>query len=245
MIRKNIWLMVFVTWAALAGCQPQESPKTGDAARSLSLAAAPTPSPNVVHPKFVINADQARKAFDEYELKGEKQQKVMIGETQSLKVTVQGPAKPESLTLSVVFMSPLSQARKYGYDFGLVAKTRTPADRKDFEDRMLERVLRRSNQVVFVVRLLPVPGSDTNVPPISFELLDQAGNRISATKQPADYRAPANDIIAAVALEETGQELIFPVYSGTLPKITDQMEKMTLVVNADGPEQRLEYNLKN
>jgi hypothetical protein len=245
MIRKNIWLTVFVSCVALIGCQSQPSPTEGNASRSLSLATTPTPSPNVVHPKFVINADQARKAFDEYELKGEKQQKVTTGETQSLKVTAQSPTKPVSLTLSVVFMSPLSQARKHGYDFGLVAKNRTPADRKDFEDRMVARVVQQSNQAMFVVRLLPVPDSDTNVPSISFELLDQAGNRISPTKQPGDYTAPANDIIAAVALEENGQELIFPVFSATVPAITDKMDKLTLVVKMDGQEQRLEFNLKN
>jgi hypothetical protein len=245
MMRKNIWLTIFVACAAaLIGCQAQESPATDGSGRALSLAPSPSPAQNVVHPKFVITADQARKAFDEYALKGEKQQKVQIGEVQSLKVTAQGPNKPEILTLSVVFMSPLEQARKYGYDFGLVAKNRTPADRKDFEDRMVERIVRQSNQVAFVVRLLPVPNSTINVPQISFGLLDHEGKRISPTKQPADYAAPDNDIIGSVALEENGQELIFPAYGGTEPKITAKMEKMTLVVQIDEQEQKLEYRLK-
>jgi hypothetical protein len=59
-----------------------------------------------------------------------------------------------------------------------------------------------------------------------------------------DYTVPDKDIIAAVALKEKGQELIFPVYSGMVPKITDKMKKLTLVVNVAGQERKLEYNHK-
>lgn len=222
----------------------QESAATMSKAQTFSSAPHPSPATKVINAKFVVSAIQVRKAFDEYELKGEKNLKVSVGEDHSLGVTAQGPFNPQSLTLSVNFLSSVDQARKFGYEFGLVAKNRTPADRKDFEDRLVGRILEQSNQAAFIVKLLPVPSPDLNVPSISFALLDQNGQSINASTQPSDYSASPLDLFAAVALEQDGQELIFPVTSGSVPLITNKMDKMTLVVDVDGQQRKFDYSLK-
>jgi len=205
---------------------------------------SPAPADDIVNPLFVVSADQVRAAFDDYELKGERKQSVSLGETHSEEVVAQGANKPETLTLSVEFLSPLDQARKLGHAFGLVAKDRTPADRKEYEDRVIGKIVHQSNQVFFTVRLLPVPDSDFVVPQISFTLLSHKGNAMEPTKQPTDYTAPPHDDFVAVSLRVDGQELLFPVFSGSVPKITDKMDAMILVVNVDGMSQNMQYRLK-
>jgi len=202
---------------------------------------------DIVNPRFTISVDQARKAFDDFELKGEKGDKINLGEVHSVNVTAQGPQGPlpTQQTLSLRFLPPLDQARKFGYEFGLVAKNRTPADRKDFEDRIVQRIVDHSNQAVFIVKLLPVLfASAANEPIISFVLLDQNANSIDPSKKPDHYVASDKDLFDAVALEKDGQELIFPVTNGSVPRITNKMDKMTLIVEVDGQKAKLDYSLK-
>lgn len=242
--RALLGFVAFAVFALLANCTYQNSAATMRKARTFSFVPSPSPATNVINAKFVVSESQVRKAFDEYELKGEKVLKVNIGEQHTLGVTAQGPLNSQSLSLSVNFLSPLDQARKFGYEFGLVAKTRTPADRKDVEDRMVGRIVQQSSQAAFMVKLLPVPSPDLDVPSISFTLLDQDGQKISATTQPSDYSASPLDLFQAVALEEDGQELFFPVTSGSVPRITNKMDKMTLIVDVDGQQRQLDYSLK-
>jgi len=205
---------------------------------------SPTPTSNAMNSKFVVTEGQVRKTFDTFELKGEKQSKVGIGEEKSLTVMAQSALPPQSLVLSMRFLSPLDQAAKFGYELGLVAKNRTPADRKDFEDRMVARIVEQSNKAVFMVKLLPVPDPQLNVPTISFTLLDRNGANISPTTEPHSYAASPNDLFATVVLEEEGQELVFPIADNSGSRISNEMQKMTLTVVVDGQSQGLQYNLK-
>jgi len=246
MIRANIFfgLTAAVVCLTLSGSWPRNSAITSTILKPPRVGPSFSLAANVINPKFVVISAQARKAFDDYELKGEKDLKVSIGEQQTSSVTVQGPLNVQSLTLSINFLSPLDQARKFGYEFGLVAKNRTPADRKDFEDRIVKRIVDQSSQAVFVVKLIPVPDADLNVPSISFTLLDFDGKPIDPTTHPDGYSASPKDIIGQVALEEDGQELIFPVTDGSVPRIIDKMQKMTLTVDVGGQPRKFDYSLK-
>ena len=247
--------LMFATVLSLAyysaACQPDNSAPSSNTvaaspsnsqARTASNAASLTAAAGV-NPIFVTTPDQLRAAFDEYELKGENKQTVGIGEEKSLTVTAQGAHGPESLKLRVLFLPPLEQAKAKGYSFGMVARQRTPDDRKDFENVSVSTISQRSDRVDFRV-FLEQPKDDTaTIPTISFELLDKDGQRVKPTTQPTSYTAGI-DIITAVALAEEGQELIFPLSNATSPYLTDKMDKMRLVVSIDAVEQTLEYRLK-
>jgi hypothetical protein len=105
------------------------------------------------------------------------------------------------------------------------------------------RIAAQSNEAAFRVYLDQPQDEDANIPPIAFELLNQAGGRIQPTTQPTDYLVGGRDIISAVALAENGQPLVFPLLSATTPFLTDQMSSMTLIVNVDGAKQTLIFQL--
>ena len=66
-------------------------------------------NPNI-HPIFAITADQVGKAFDVYEANGEKNQKVSIGERQTVDVPISSQDQATPLILAVLFLPPLAQA---------------------------------------------------------------------------------------------------------------------------------------
>lgn len=191
-----------------------------------------------VNPMFSVTEAQLRAAFADYVSRGEKKQKVAVGEERSADVSVEGG----SLKLRVLFLPPLEEAKARGYSFGLVAKQRTPEDRKAFEDVAIKRILQRTQQVDFRVFLQQTNDDDAAIPTITFKLLDKDGQRINPTTQPTSFTA-GRDIITAVALAEEGQELSFPLFSSTRPALTAEMDKMSLVVSVGGAEQTLEYRL--
>jgi hypothetical protein len=211
----------------------------------ISPTPTPTPGPITLSPKFAVSAADVRKTFDAAELRGEHQQNISIGEEHSLNVIGQTALNQAvTLKLSVKFLSPLDQARQFGYEFGLVAKHRTPADRKDYEDRMVSGIVQNSNLAAFIVKLLPLPDPDLNLPTVSFSLIDRNGNDISATTEPHGYAASLTNLFEAVALQEEGQELIFLLVDASGPRITNQMDRMTLVVRVDEQAQNIQYSLK-
>jgi len=203
----------------------------------------PTPAQASVNKTFAVTEKDLRQAYDDYEAKGEKQQTVSLGQKQSLFVT----AKPimggtETLKLTVMFLSPLDQARGRGYQFGLVAKTRTPEDRKDSEKASISLILAAMNQVAFRVWLDQPKDPNASLPSVSYELIDKDGNRIKATTDPG---APVftGDLFGDVALAEEGAPLTFPLLNGTVPNLTDKMTKMVVVVKINDAEANLEFKL--
>jgi hypothetical protein len=195
-----------------------------------------------VNPMFSVSEAQLRAAFADYVSRGEKKQKVAVGEERSTDVSVEGTHGSGSLKLRVLFLPPLEQAKARGYSFGLVAKQRTPEDRKAFEDVSIKRILLRTQQADFRVFLQQADNDDAAIPTITFKLVDKDGQRVNPTTQPTSYTA-GRDIITAVALAEEGQELSFPLFSGARPYLTGEMDKMSLVVSVGGAEQTLEYRL--
>jgi hypothetical protein len=229
-------------------CQPKPdkpSDNSGKAANSGNNNGISTqPAATVigaVNPLFSVTEAQLRAAFADYVSRGEKKQKVAVGEERSADVSVEGTHG--SLKLRVLFLPPLEQAKARGYSFGLVAKQRTPEDRKAFEDVSIKRILQRTQQVDFRVFLQQANDDDAAIPTITFKLVDKDGQQINPTTQPTSYTA-GRDIITAVALAEEGQELSFPLFSGTHPYLTGEMDKMSLVVSVGGAEQTLEYRLR-
>jgi len=240
---RTLTLTILLSLACYApDCDPKPGPSSvnsskttapANANRSGTQPAAPAAT-GAVNPTFSVTEDQLRAAFNDYVSRGEKKQNVSVGEEQSASVNAQG-AK-----LRVLFLPPLEQAKAKGYTFGLVAKQRTPDDRKAFENVSVSRILQRTQQVDFRVFLEDDGGAD---PVVSFELLDKDGQRIKPTTKPGSFSAGA-DIITAVALAEQGQELSFPLFNGTRPYLTDEADKMRLVVSVDGTQQTLEFRLK-
>jgi hypothetical protein len=82
------------------------------------------------------------------------------------------------------------------------------------------------------------------IPAISYHLLDKDGGPVSPTTQPDAYIHSGKDLIDAVAVAEEGLPLIFPLNTGSVPNLTNKMDKMTLVVDIDGSERKLEFRLK-
>jgi hypothetical protein len=255
---RNFTLAAAVALACCsAACGPDASAPANNAAeasnnsnmngRALAAdrTASPTPaaSKGGVSPIFVASETQLRSAFDAYESRGEQQQKVGVGEEKSLDVTAQGSHGAETLKLRVLFLPPLEQAKAKGYSFGLVAKQRTPDDRKAFENVSVSNISKRKEQVDFRVFLEQPKDDSAALPSISFELLDKDGHEVKPTTQPTSFES-GKDIITAVALAEEGQELVFPLLNAGSPYLTDGMDKLRLVVSIGGAEQTLEFRLK-
>lgn len=238
-------LMLSLSLILTAGCQRNQSQSPNSSERSLNLAATTSPPQDVVNPAFVVTADQARKAFDEAELRGEKQQGISVGEEKSINIAAQNPlGGTETLKFSVLFLTPVEQARAAGYKFGLVAKQRTPADRKAFEDLSISKAVKGSSAVSFRVFLQQPTNEDATIPSITFQLVDKNGSHVAPITKPTSFVAPARDIIGAVGLAENGQELTFPLFADSTPRLTDKMKKMALVVSVDDAEQTLEFQLR-
>ena len=206
----------------------------------------PTPGPITIHPKFVVTVDQARSALLGARTQGLRRQPATIGEEHALPVSTQDSlARTLRFTLTVKFLSPLDQARHYGYELGLHAGAppRTPRDiSRDF-DGTINEIVKNSNKATFIVKLLPIPDLDLNLPNISFSLIDRNGNAITPTTEPGGYGASPTDLFRQIELVDVGQELTFPITDDSGPLITNQMDKMTLVVRIDQETQNLQFRL--
>ena len=220
--------------------------RSAEAADSIASAATSTPAGQAAPPAvFTATQDQLRKAFDDYELKGEAGQKVGLGESQSLSVLAQGSHGAETLKLTILFLSPVEQAKSKGYEFGLVAKQRTPDDRKDVESSSIATIMSGSGEVNFRVWLEQPKDADAAIPAISYKHLDKDGHPVNPSTQPDSYVvSPSKDLIGDVAIAEDGLPLVFPLKAGSVPNLTDKMDKMTLVVSLGGGERNLEFKLK-
>ncbi|MBV9925262.1 MAG: hypothetical protein JOZ96_09630 [Acidobacteria bacterium] len=209
------------------------------AALSFLFMAATAAAQETLHPAFTVTEDQLRKAFADFEKKGKRHERVTFGEEHAASVQVSGPTgNRESLKLSVVFLSPLWQARKSGYEFGLVARTRTEADRADFLRVVLQRIKSRAGLASFEVTLAPPRDSNVTPPQVSFVMLGSGGARIDPSARP-QFDIPGRDILASPV-----ETLTFKVGTAAAPLVTNKMEKLVVVVNPGEGEQRLEYDLK-
>jgi len=244
LMRSPLWTIVLTIAVIGALCQ---SPMTraSDVHESFnsSATASPTP-PDTVHPAFVVTESQLRKAFDDAELRGEKKQGINAGDSQTTEVIAQNPSGgTETLQMRILFTAPADQVALNGYSFGLVARERTPDDRKAFEDLWIERGLANHDQATFRIFFQQPSNSDATIPVIHFQLLDKNGHSISAGVEPTSFIALDRDVIAGVALEKEGQPLTFPIMQSGIPLITNQMTKMTLVIMVGDEPRQLNFKL--
>src|SRR5258706_3731222 len=106
--------LVFLLTAACRGNQPQP-PSTS--VRTSSMATTTSPIQESPHPAFVVTVDQVRQAFDDAELRGEKKQGINVGELASINVTAKDQlGRLENLKFSILFLTPLEQAKAAGYN---------------------------------------------------------------------------------------------------------------------------------
>ncbi len=210
---------------------------------------APVDEKNL-HPLFIFTDDSIRQAFNDYVPRGERNQSVVFGDQKTLNVTATdsfNPSRTENLKLTITFLPPIAQARKRGYEFGKVARGRTPEDQRAVETRAVNGIREKGgSEILFNVKL-QAPGNENSVlPRINFLMVNSEGRRISPNKQPTEFTVGENDIIGAVALAENGQDLIFALKAGDLPNITESMTKMMLLVIFNGEsEEAIEFQLRN
>jgi len=203
----------------------------------------PSPGPITINPKFLITADQARGALLAARLEGLRHRRLAIGEEHSLPVITQDSlARTVRFTLNIQFLSPLDQARLFGNEAGLHAGAppRTPRDTSRDFDGTIKEIVANSNKATFAVRMVPLPDPDLVLPNISFSLLDRNGNEISTSDR---FAFTARGLFEVTELVAAGEALTFPITDNSGPLITNQMDKMTLVIRIDQQTQNLQYRL--
>jgi hypothetical protein len=147
-----------------------------------------------------------------------------------------------TLKLRILFTKPIDEVALNGYAFGLVAKQRTPEDRKDFEDLWIKRGLENQNQARFRV-FLEQPADPDATPVIHFRLLDKDGHEIQPDIEPTSFDA-GKDLLEAVALAQDGQLLTFPIVRDNVPLITTKMTTLKLSVLMGNNSKELVFRLQ-
>ena len=231
--------LFFVAIIVVAGCLPSAS----------------VFSQVAVHGAFTgLSPEQVRSEFEDYEKKGKKcdQDKrqgkkcaaISFSSEKPLNIPVQGIRGAELLTFRVSISTPRSQVREIGYEFGKVARQRTPRDRADILDRLAIRMQKQPTTIVFVFKLIARADWSTSLPGFSFAIVNEGTGKLWSTSQP-DFGCPEKDLICQVALQETGQQAAFPLFTqpGSVPFVTDTMRTLTLVVVVGDIEERIDFDL--
>src|SRR5829696_1539486 len=211
-----------------------------------------------VHRAFTgLSPKQTRSEFEDYEKKGkqcsedERQGRkcaaITFSAEKPLNIPVQGMrGGAELLTFRVSISTPRSEAREIGYEFGKLARQRTPADRADILDRLVVRMQENPTTIVFFFRLIAQPESDTSLPGFSFAIVNEVGSKLWSTSQP-DFVCPEVDLICRAVLQLSGQPVAFPLFTqpDSVPFVNDTMRTLTLVVIVDDHEERIQFDLTN
>lgn len=208
-----------------------------------------------VHRAFLgLSADKVRSEFADYEAKGkrcdqdERQGKkcaaISFSPEMPLNIPVQGIRGVELLTFRVSISTPRSQVREMGYQFGKVARQRTPADRADILDRLVVRMQENPTAIVLIFKLVAQPQSDTSLPSFGFAIENEKGGKLWSISQP-DFGCSDKDLICQAALQESGQPVSFPLFTqpGSVPFLDDTMKTLTLVVNVGDDQERVQLDL--
>ena len=141
-----------------------------------------------VHRAFTaLSSEQVRSEFENYETKrkkcapyerqGKKCAAISFSPEKPLNIPVQGIRGTELLTFRVSISTPRAQVREIGYEFGKVARQRTPADRADILDRLVTRMQEKPTAIVFVFKLIARPESSTSLPEFRFAIVNEEGGR--------------------------------------------------------------------
>ena len=201
-----------------------------------------------------LSAQQVRSEFANYETKGKqcaqdqrqgkKCAEISFSAEKPLNIPVQGRQGAEWVTFRVRISTPLSQVREMGYEFGMVARQRTPADRADILDRLAIRMQEKPTTIVFVFRLIRRPEWETQLPGFTFAIMNEGGGKLWSTSQP-DFSCHEIDLTCRAVLQLSGQPVAFPLFTqpDSVPFVNDTMGTLTLVVSADDNEERIQFDL--
>lgn len=195
----------------------------------------------VVHPAFTPTEPQLRSAFVTHErLARERSRQYEFGQAKTVQVPVEGH---DPLILSVVFMPPLEEAKKHGFEFGKV-RGRSNSDRKAQIDPLVRRVREGKVDVRFEV-ILKVPeavrqDTNTHLPEISFTLMNEEGVKLDPISPPTiDLPSPRDPFPDQV------HNLLFPLKDKNThdPLFTETMRKVRLTVRFGQIERQVEFDL--
>jgi hypothetical protein len=210
-----------------------------------------------VHPAFAaLTEPQVTSEFADYEAKGKKCAEdrarnkacaaVKFSPEQPLNIPMQGSLGGELLTFSVSIAPPKSQVRKFGYEFGLVARQRTPADRADVLRRLVARMQGDPSGITFTFKLIARRDWSESLPPFTFAIVNESGSKVWSSSQP-DFECGERDIICQVGLKESGVTIAFPFFlpPNRMPFITDAMRVLKLIVTLDGQDEPIDFDLNS
>jgi hypothetical protein len=208
-----------------------------------------------VHRAFKgLSAQQIRSEFEAYETKGkqcaqdQRQGKkcaaISFSAEKPLNIPVQGRQGAEWLTFRVSISTPLSEVREMGYEFGKIARQRTPADRADIFDRLVIKMQEKPTTIVFVFRLIERPEPDTQLSGFTFAIMNAEDGKLWSTSQP-DFGCHEFDLTCRVVVQKSGLPVAFPLFTqpGSVPFIDDTMRTLTLVVVVDDHEEKIHFDL--
>src|SRR5689334_24951635 len=197
-MKRNPW--IFFLTLLTVGMLCQSTVMRTSRAALFNPSPTPSPTPELLNTAFIASENELRAAFDAAELRGEKKQGINAGNLQTTEVPAQNPSgQTETLKMRILFTTPVAEMALNGYSFGLVARQRTPADRKDFEDLWIRRGLANQSKAIFHVFLEEPTNPDATIPVIHFRLLDKQGNQIQPDDEPTSF--VSEDLHDAIALE--------------------------------------------
>lgn len=210
-----------------------------------------------VHPSFgALTEAQVREEFEEYEEKGKRCAQneargrscapISFSQEQPLNIPVQGMRGVEWVTFRVSISAPRSRVRELGYEFGKVARQRTPADRQDVLRRLTTRMSQTPKTIDFVFKLISPPDAGASLPELGFALVNENRRKLWSASQP-DFGCPDRDPICQVALQESGQTVSFPFFvpPDDLPFVDDLMRSLRLMVIVNDEEEPIDFELSS
>ncbi len=188
--------------------------------------------------------EELGKKCAQVEAKGQKCAPVTFSPEQPLNIPLHTTRGDEFLTFRASILAPRSQVRSLGYGFGKVARSRTPADRKDILDRLISRMQDAPNTIAVVLKLVARSDWSTSLPPLSFGLLNENQGKVWSSSKPNLECAPM-DLLCQAGLSDTGESVTFPLFTSpnNVPFLNDTMNRVTMIVTVDGKEEPIVFDL--
>jgi hypothetical protein len=208
-----------------------------------------------VHRAFrALSAADVRSEFEKYEelgkkcaqdeAKGKKCAPVTFSPEQPLNIPLQTTRGVEFLTFRASILVPRAEVRSLGYGFGKVARSRTPADRKDLLDRLILRMQNAPKTIVIGLKLVARRDWSTSLPELSFALMNESQDKIWSSSKP-NLECDERDLICQVALSDTGETVVFPLFTApnNVPFLNDTKNRVTMIVTVGGEEEPVVFDL--
>jgi hypothetical protein len=210
-----------------------------------------------VHPLFRgVTEQQALSEFNDYEAKGKKCAQdrarnrtcapISFWVEQPFDVPLSGPRGVELVGFRVGITTARALVRSAAYQFGLVARSRTPADRAEFLRRVIARSQDEPQEIAIVVKLVSRGNWSDSLPTLGFMLVNQDNAKLWSSSRP-DFECSSRDIICQVGMAETGNTIVFPLFlsPGKVPFVKDTMRTLRLVVSLGDRNEQIDFDLNS